>query len=251
VAPKKKEVAGDATGVRWVWHGGIPFRSDDIIEGGLPGYVGLVRQDDFEFKTMTLKLETWPDYRIGSTAWPSGMLLARALAEGEAFLPDVKGKHIAELGAGPGLPALAAGKLGAATSVLTDRLELIPLMDRNIELNEVTGVCSAQALDWPIALQSPLSHVKRKAAGETPLDIVLAADVVYFEEQDPLMEALKALLAPEHTLLVLAYRERTKADRAYLDGRILPMLDYTRTDYTAEQGMTEVYIGRRRKDAEL
>jgi len=191
------------------------MRCDDITEGGLPGYVGLVKRDEFRFKDLTIRIETWPDYRIGSIAWPSGMLLARALAEGFGGLPQIVGRHVAELGAGPGLPGLACGHLGAAGVALTDRVELVPLMERNIELNGLSSNCRAEPLDWPLAWESPLSAASRAASGAAPLDVVVAADVVYFEEQDPLIEALSALLVPEHTVLVLAYRQRTDADRAY------------------------------------
>ena len=42
------------------------------------------------------------------------------------------------MGAGPGLPGLVAALMGAKVS-LTDYEELVPLMQRNIELNGLTG----------------------------------------------------------------------------------------------------------------
>lgn len=224
------------------------MRCDDITEGGPPGYVGLVKQDEYTFGDMKLIIESWPDYRIGSIAWPSAMLLARALAEGAEFLPAVKGMQVAELGAGPGLPALVCGRLGAAGVAITDRAELVPLIERNIELNDVGGNCRGEALDWVLAFESALGAAKRAAAGAEKFDVLLAADVVYFEEQEPLIEALSFLMVPEHTVLVLAYRERTDADRRYLNERILPsLLDAKRYDYSAgEAGSCEIYIGKRR-----
>ncbi|CAE8706547.1 unnamed protein product, partial [Polarella glacialis] len=190
----------------------------------------------------TVILETWPNFRIGSCAWPSGFLLAKALSEGLEGLPVVKDQQVAELGAGPGLPGLVCGKLGAASVSLTDYAELVPLLRQNIKLNGLEGNCSALALDWPLAPQSSLA-VARRPGG--PLDVVLAADVVYFEEQDPLVDALEALMAPRQTVLVLAYRERTSSDRFYLQERILPRLEAPqRIDYgSPEHGSCEIYIG--------
>lgn len=242
--PAASSAEPDEATARWVWHGGLPMKVTDPFQGGLPGYVGLVNQMEIDLGPMQVHLETWPDYRIGSILWPSGMLLARALAEGLSTLPSVGGRRIAEIGAGPGIPGLVCGKLGASSVTITDRMELVPLIKQNIKLNGVEETCQALSLDWTLAMNSPLATANRGDAA--PLDLVLAADVVYFEEQDPLIDALKALMLPGHTELVLAYRQRTLADRMYLDERILPRLDAPRlVRYeTAEHGATEIYIGK-------
>uniref|UniRef100_A0A7S0B7M7 Calmodulin-lysine N-methyltransferase n=1 Tax=Pyrodinium bahamense TaxID=73915 RepID=A0A7S0B7M7_9DINO len=230
---------------RWVWHGGLPMCSDDLAAGGLPSYVGMVKRDEVQLGSLTLQIETWPDYRIGSSVWPSGVLLAHALATGAAGLPAVCDLRVAELGAGPGLPGLVCGLLGALSVTLTDRTELVPLLDRNVELNGLSGACGAQALDWSWAHRSPLAAAGSSAVG--PLDLLLAADVVYFEEQEPLLDAITALMAPGRTMLALAYRERTPMDRHYLNERILPRLDASRVDYEAPgHGSCEIYVGRLR-----
>eukprot|EP00411_Alexandrium_monilatum_P121325 CAMPEP_0175642130 /NCGR_PEP_ID=MMETSP0097-20121207/5108_1 /TAXON_ID=311494 /ORGANISM="Alexandrium monilatum, Strain CCMP3105" /LENGTH=247 /DNA_ID=CAMNT_0016947909 /DNA_START=1 /DNA_END=740 /DNA_ORIENTATION=+ len=208
-------------GKRFVWHGGLPMVCDDVAEGGLPSYVGMVQRDEVPLGGLTLQVETWPDYRIGSSYWPSGVLLAHALAAGAPGLPEVRGRHVAELGAGPGLPGLACGLLGAASVTLTDRAELVPLLERNLELNGLRDGCRAEALDWTWASRSPLAAAHRAGGA---LEVLLAADVVYFEEQDPLLDALLALMQPGLTVLVLAYRERTPMDRSYLNERVLPRL---------------------------
>lgn len=218
----------------------------DSAAADAAGYNGRAEWQEVALGPTTLALEVWPDFRIGSTSWPSGRLLALAFAEGAQFLPDIAGKQVAELGAGTGLPGLMCGMLGATRVTLTDRDELVPLLRKNIVHNGLTGVCHAEALDWSAASQSPLAACNRGKIGA--LDVVLAADVVYFEEQDPLIGALVALMAPEHTVLVLAYRERTFADREYLVEGMLPFLtDVRRSDYgTPEHGSTEIYVGRMR-----
>mmetsp|Transcript_73330 Transcript_73330/g.132043 ORF Transcript_73330/g.132043 Transcript_73330/m.132043 type:complete len:217 (+) Transcript_73330:96-746(+) len=212
----------------------------------MPGYVGLVDREYLTFGPLTLHIETWPDYRIGASHWPSGRLLARALAEGALpeVLPAVAGLKVAELGAGPGLPGLVCAKLGAASVVLTDLIELLPLMDKNLLLNDLCSNCHSETLDWLAAESSALAFANRQAEG--PLDILLAADVVYVEEQEPLMGALLALMAPGHTTLVLAYKNRNAGDREYLNSRILPRLvDVKFAEFsTPEDGLTEIYVGK-------
>lgn len=248
VTAKPSKAPEEQKAIRWVWHGGLPMLTTDVTEGGLPNYVGLINQDEMSFGSVQLRMETWPNYRIGSSIWPSGALLGKALAEGLPGLPEVRGKHVAELGAGPGIPGLVSAKLGAASVTMTDLVELVPLMRKNIELNGLEGNCFADTLDWTMSSDSPLSVSNRGKAGEGPLDVVLGADIVYFEEQEPLMDAIDALMAPRHTILVLAYKERTGADRAYLNERILPRLEeVTRTDYEAgDVGQCEIYVGRMR-----
>mmetsp|Transcript_42631 Transcript_42631/g.92898 ORF Transcript_42631/g.92898 Transcript_42631/m.92898 type:complete len:278 (+) Transcript_42631:48-881(+) len=229
---------------RSVWHGSTPMLTDDPFEGGLPGYIGHVEQKKITVGKFDLAMEVWPAYRIGSSIWPSGVLLAQALATGLRGLPTVQGKEVVELGAGPGVPGLVCGKLGARNVFITDREELVPLVARNIELNGLVGTCHAEELDWEHVRSSKLRVSSRGDLGA--VDIVIAADVIYFEEQDPFMDALEQIMAPGKTWLVLAYRERTPADRMYVEGRILPRLvEVHRLDYTMpDHGACEIYVGR-------
>jgi len=241
---------------RWVYHGGMPMLTDDPFEGGLPGYVGAIKVESMVFGRVALQVETWPDYRIGSMHWPSGRLLAQAIGERAwpDVLPSCEGLSVAELGSGPGLPALVCAKLGARSVALTDLVELVPLMDKNVDLNGLRGVCTCETLDWLDAASSPLAAANRGAQG--PLDILLAADVVYVEEQEPLLGAMVALMAPGHTRLVLAYINRSPADRVYLNTRILPRLEDVRQcvlgtntdpdlERTSHYGKDiELYVGR-------
>jgi hypothetical protein len=57
------------------YHGGLPMVSiledGETDNGGLPGYCGLVEREE----KLGFVLETWPQYRIGGSLWPSGEIL--------------------------------------------------------------------------------------------------------------------------------------------------------------------------------
>mmetsp|Transcript_20705 Transcript_20705/g.57827 ORF Transcript_20705/g.57827 Transcript_20705/m.57827 type:complete len:254 (+) Transcript_20705:96-857(+) len=220
------------------------------IDGGVGAHGPQARAKAVEEVALTLgplslRIELWPDLGIGGELWPAGRLLAWGFAEAWPGLPAVSGRRVAELGAGAGLPSLACGMLGASEVVLTDMAPVVGLMQRNIALNGLGASCRAEVLDWESPWSSP-------AVGSSPpFDVVLAADVLYFEAQDPFVEALEALLTPGHTELVLAYRERTPADRSFLEGSVLARLEGVRyvecRGAADERGGCEIYVGRLRR----
>jgi len=61
---------------------------------------------------------------------------------------------------------------------ITDQIPMMDLMKRNIELNQLP--VKAELYDWGEQVPEALS--------DKPIDIVLAADCVYFEPAFPLLE---------------------------------------------------------------
>lgn len=215
-----------------------------------------------------LKVTELPDSVLGGRLWPSGICLAHWFGSGqyvkdlaESGITNFKSSKtfevtkftsessvvtkdsstrlekftILEIGAGVGLPGIAAAKCGAASYVsVTDRADLLALAQQNVELNGVGDVVKVQELDW---FDVAGSDVLRDE-----FDIVIGADIVYWEEQDPLMHCLKDLLKPS-TIFVLAYRNRTELDKQYLDDTILPNFEYRKIDYaTPDDVCCEIYI---------
>ena len=131
---------------------------------------------------------------MGQPVWPAALALSRwLLAPARGAL--CAGARVCELGAGCGAPGLVAARRSAASLVLTDGDEaLLPLMARNIALNELGG-CDARArrLDW----REP-SQVDALRAAEAPadgFDLLLAADVLFsVGDVAPLVAAATALL---------------------------------------------------------
>ena len=110
--------------------------------------------------------------------WPSGLVLAHTVGELE-----LEGKRVLELGAGLGLPSLAAAARGAdvlATDWSTDAVELLR---RNAAGNGLELRAEVVRWDEP----GPL-------LGHAPFDLVLAADVLYDRRNAaPLLELLPTL----------------------------------------------------------
>jgi predicted nicotinamide N-methyase len=115
--------------------------------------------------------------------WPSGV----ALADHVATL-DVRGRRVLELGAGLGLPSLAAA-LGGADVLATDWAEdAVALLRANAERNHVR-------------LRAELARWDDPERFGTRWDIVLAADVLYEQRNaDQLLRLLPQLDAREIVL---------------------------------------------------
>ena len=95
--------------------------------------------------------------------WPSGVALARAVAE-----LDVRGLRVLELGAGLGLPSLAA-TLGGADVLATDWAEdAVELLRTNALRNRIALRVERVRWDAPEQLLR-----------EAPWDLVLGADLLY------------------------------------------------------------------------
>lgn len=165
-----------------------------------------------------LRLCSVPSMFLGAQFWSSGLAMARALSKGDH---DLAGARCLELGAGLGLVGLAAARyLRAQKVVLSDLEEMQPLLQRNIELNDMSGTCEARTLVWGDALPEEL---------ESAFDVVLAADVIYPTTGGSLPLLLKTILqlcpTGSSTQLLLAYQPRAREDQTFLNEELLPHFD--------------------------
>jgi predicted nicotinamide N-methyase len=112
--------------------------------------------------------------------WPSGLALARHVAG----LP-LEGVRVVELGAGLGLPSLAAALRGAQVLATDWAPDAIELLRRNAAENGI-GL-EVERISWaaPEAL-----------AARAPFDLALAADVLYERRNVEPLLALLERLAP-------------------------------------------------------
>ncbi|HEY8584522.1 MAG TPA: methyltransferase domain-containing protein [Capillimicrobium sp.] len=101
--------------------------------------------------------------------WPSGLALARAVAQA----PPAPGTRVVELGAGLALPSVAAGRAGARVLATDGHADAVAFAAHVLALNEAAG--EVALVDWTA---HPPAHGDALAA-RGPWDLVLAADVLY------------------------------------------------------------------------
>jgi predicted nicotinamide N-methyase len=103
--------------------------------------------------------------------WPSGVALARLVSG-----LDLAGKRVLELGAGLGLPSLAAALRGADVLATDWAEEAVELLRGNAARNEIALRAERVRWDEPGLLLE-----------ESPWDIVLGADLLYEERNAKLL----------------------------------------------------------------
>jgi len=130
-----------------------------------------------------------PDQRApyGVVLWPAAVALAYEIA---LRVDEFRGKKVLELGAGTGLPGIAAASLGASV-VQTDRSELIlHICQRNGERNKMTGI-DYKLADWS------------EWTDETRYDWIIASDILYADTQhEYLRQIFKGNLASNGRILL-------------------------------------------------
>lgn len=125
---------------------------------------------------------------------------------------------VLELGSGTGLVGLCLGMMCKfrcedSQIYITDIDQLVPLMERNIELNKIQNNVIAKKLWWG----EPLESVFAPKEGIRTVDLILAADCVYLEKAFPLLE--KTLLdltdCEQPPVVLMSYKKRRKADKNF------------------------------------
>ena len=121
------------------------------------------------------------------TLWPAAVAAARLL---EGVADQIRGASFVELGAGSGLPSVAAVVLGAAAVVATEQPNAVAFLEWNCLANAHLGAPKAvnvEALDWFAPATIPPGLAPR---------VVLASDCTYnVQLHDALLGTIAALLA--------------------------------------------------------
>ncbi|KFY44575.1 hypothetical protein V495_03384 [Pseudogymnoascus sp. VKM F-4514 (FW-929)] len=146
----------------------------------------------------------------GGQLWPAGMVLSKYMLR--EHKDDLKDATILELGAGGGLVGLAVA-LGCNISepiIITDQINMMPLMEQNIKLNKLESRVTPLVLNWGEPLPDILSS--------RPATHILAADCVYFEPAFPLLlltlsELLKAC---DQAVIYFCFKKRRRADAQFM-----------------------------------
>lgn len=102
---------------------------------------------------------------------------------------------------------MAVGCQPEQTVQITDMPTMLPLMRRNIALNNLQDHVEALEYSW--------GNARPEGIPEWP-DVVLAADCVYFEPAFPLLlQTLRDLIGPQ-TVCYFCFKRRRRADLHFL-----------------------------------
>jgi predicted nicotinamide N-methyase len=113
--------------------------------------------------------------------WRSGVALAEEVAGTE-----LRGLGVVELGAGLGLPSLAAARGGAEVLAADADPEALALLERNAGANGVS--VEGAVVDW---------HFPGPLVDRAPFELALAADILYLPSSADAMLELLPRLASE------------------------------------------------------
>ena len=118
-----------------------------------------------------------------ATPWPSGAVLAGALADD----PPPAGASVLELGCGLGLPSIVAARAGADVLATDGSEDAVAFAAHSLALNELEG--EVAQVDW--------AEQGDALAARGPWDLVLAADVLYLKGNvDLALDLVPRLVAP-------------------------------------------------------
>jgi len=124
-----------------------------------------------------------------ATPWPSGALLAGALAED----PPAPGMRVLELGCGLALPSIVAARAGARVLATDGHSDAVAFAAHAMALNDVDG--EVAVADW--------AGDGDALAARGPWDLVLGADVLYLKANvDAALRLLPRLVAPDGEILL-------------------------------------------------
>jgi len=141
----------------------------------------------------------------GSILWDGGQALAKFLAWKGMKSTGLENRVAVELGAGTGIVGLTLGSLGVKVTLTDCEPEMLALLQRNIDANNLGERVSVRHLTF----QDASTYM----AAEYRADLVVAAEVLYEHVHGPhLAAALDAhLSAAPHAEAFLAYCHRDEA----------------------------------------
>ncbi|OBT61419.1 hypothetical protein VE03_09496 [Pseudogymnoascus sp. 23342-1-I1] len=161
---------------------------------------------------LTAPLQLHEDLKggCGGQLWPAGMVLSKYMLR--EHKDDLKDATILELGAGGGLVGLAVALACNITApiYITDQINMLPLMEQNIKLNDLESRVTPLVLNWGEPLPEILSS--------KPATHILAADCVYFEPAFPLLllTLTELLTACDQAVIYFCFKKRRRADAKFM-----------------------------------
>jgi len=184
--------------------------------------------------TLNLHEPSLTEDNLGLKTWTSSLLLSRRLAALSKHVPAGR-PRILELGSGTGLVGLAAASTwqdSVSEVMLTDLPEIVPNLQKNIELNQHllrggTPRVHSRVLDW-----SDVSDVPKSA--DEAYAVILAADPIYSAEHPTMLtDTVRRWLKPavsSRFVVELPLREAYVKERQDLRQRLGIFMDIVEED---------------------
>ena len=147
----------------------------------------------------------------GARIWDSGRALSKWMT---IHLQEGQPTKILELGAGTGIVGLTAAAFADSTSVvLTDQPHMIPLLEENIDRNDLQSKAKAVPLEWGTDSDEVAKVISEDSSSMPVFDIVCGSDILYSPDNfSLLLETLCQICTPSVTEVVLAYPRRFTED---------------------------------------
>lgn len=184
--------------------------------------------------TLSLHEPSLTEDNLGLKTWTSSLLLSRRLAALSKHVPAGR-PRVLELGSGTGLVGLAAASTwqdSVSEVMLTDLPEIVPNLQKNIELNQHllrrgTPRVQSRVLDW-----SDMSDVPKIA--DEAYAVILAADPIYIPEHPTMLtDTVRRWLQPavsSRFVVELPLREAYVKERQDLRQRLEKFMEFVEED---------------------
>lgn len=153
---------------------------------------------------------------FGASVYNSSYVLSHFLSNNVTM----RDKNVCELGCGPGLASIVAGRLHAKKAIATDGDKIsIDLCKENIGLNNVTSNVRAVQLLWGKSNKDEILEVLTNHFEGQNIDYIIASDVValpYEEAYDDLLYTFQELSSSKSEI-ILVYQRRHSSENAFFD----------------------------------
>jgi predicted nicotinamide N-methyase len=172
---------------------------------------------------------TESESRTGAVVWDASVVMTKYFEKNAHEL--VVGKRCLELGSGCGLVGIGLAVLGAASVLLTDRPEMIPILSGHVARNKTAfPACSVscETLVWG-----------DEGEPRTPFEVIIAADTIYdIDLVAPFLAALEAL-SDLNTQVFIGFDTSIGRHQAYSLFRELAAAQFVITLLAAEEREVE------------
>ena len=194
--------------------------SDEDTETEFARLVAEIKLPDHVYEHPRLKQAVRLPQRVlgledatGGVVWNSSTFLVDYLLTAPEAADMIVGRSVLELGAGAGLPSIAAALLGASRVTLTDGdASACETAAANVALNRVE--VRVVRLLWGRGSDTEVAALQKSAAAST----IVASDVLYDEDSiDRLEETLRAFIGLGVRRVILGWRWRGHGEETFFE----------------------------------